>query len=100
MRAQALTLLLAALCAPALACMPEEAGGDGSKIRRAAEGAAGVLVWDCHTGLRWVGVRARADLALPREPGALRAHLARLDVMHGYDRLGMADLKPLVTRAR
>jgi hypothetical protein len=92
------TLILSALlAASAHACEPAR---DSIKAATDDTGNVGVLVWRCGAAVEWVGVRNKADLTLPRDPKTLAAHLARLRVQHGYDRVGMADLRPLVAGAK
>ena len=94
-------ILLAAL--PALACDPAEIGGEGSSMRKAADPRTynAVLVWTCPDGKQeWVGLRDKTNLILPRDGAALRLHLSKLRVQHGYDGRGMSDLAPLVSKAK
>lgn len=106
MRALVMMLaLLAALGAQAAPgeCLPEEAGGTGSQIRKAAEPKTynAVIAWTCPGNvLVWRGIRDSAQhLATPRTPEAVRAWLVKLDVWHAHDRTGMSDLAYLVPLA-
>jgi len=79
-------------------CLPKEAGGLGSNIRRAAAPGAEVLVWNCGADQQWLGVRGLAVLG--KSPQEVALALSKYRVQHGYDRLGMADLAPLVGAAK
>lgn len=102
---QALIVLALALALPAAAeCLPKEAEGTGSAIRKAAEPKtyAAVIAWTCPDGaLVWRGVRDSAQhLATPTTPQRVREWLVKLDVWHAHDRTGMSDLAYLVPSAK
>jgi len=78
-------------------CLPKEAGGLGSKIRRASAPGVEVLVWNCGADQQWLGVRGL--VVLGKSPQEVALALSKYRVQHGYDRLGMADLAPLVGAA-
>jgi hypothetical protein len=99
-----LPLLILCLSTAHAECLPKEAEGTGSTIRKASEPKTynAVIAWTCPDGtVVWRGIRDSAQhLAVPRTPEAVRAHLVKLDVWHAHDRLGMSDIAHLVPLAK
>lgn len=94
----ALVLCLASVAVYATPmCHPRDVGGTGTTAIARSNEHGSVLVWRCAGRTEWVGARIGDDLPDLRAPKAqARAAIDAAHVVAGYDRTGLAELRPLV----